>query len=102
MFCNNALTEFLKESSALLARWDKNEKMRLPFGQAVTWGYEPKGLRRESEIKLFIENNQIDLIMESTSFDTKHRYKLILCSIWSLNMIFLLTLPQIKQCERKN
>ena len=19
--------------------WDENEKMRLPFGQAVTWGY---------------------------------------------------------------
>ena len=55
--------------------------MRLPFGQAVALGYQPKGLRRESEIKLFIKNNQIYLIMQNTSNDTKLRYKLILCSI---------------------
>ena len=41
----------------------------------------PKGLRRESEMKLFIKNNQIYLIMKNTSSDTKHRYKLILCGI---------------------
>ena len=37
--------------------------MRLPFGQAVTSGFYPKGLRRELEIKLFIKNNQIYLIL---------------------------------------
>ena len=35
----------------------------------------------ESEIKSFIKNNQIYLIMQNTSNDTKYRYKLILCSI---------------------
>ena len=39
------------------------------------------GLRRESEIKLFIKSNQNYLIMLNTSNDTKHRYKLILCRI---------------------
>jgi len=72
---------FLKESSALLAKGDKNLKMRLPFGKAVTWGYQPKGLRSKPEMKLFIGNNQIYLIMQNTSNDTKHRYELILCSI---------------------
>ena len=42
---------------------------------------QSKGLRRESEIKLFIKNNQVYLIMQNTSKDTKHRCKLILCSI---------------------
>jgi len=32
-------------------------------------------------MKLFIKNNQIYLIMQNTSNDTKHRCKLILCSI---------------------
>ena len=32
-------------------------------------------------MKLFIKNNQIYLIMQNTSNDTKHRYKLILCGI---------------------
>ena len=41
----------------------------------------PKGLRRESEMKLFTKNNQIYLIMQNTSNDTKDRCKLIFCSI---------------------
>ena len=32
-------------------------------------------------LKLFIENNQVYLIMQNTSKDTKHRCKLILCGI---------------------